>query len=157
MAPDNETNPSPNADAIGTESLRIGKFTVKPFTLLTYILLEQIQSPLVKPYAEDENGNVLKDENGKPVKRPSSMMDTAEALWAFIHSDAPDAMETVRDLPRFTREVTNLAAQMTLEDISQINKDLNKVFEKVGKALKDADLPEVSDGEKKGVIGSSES
>lgn len=135
---------SPNDD-LTQQKFKIGKWEARPFTLLTAILLEKIDSPFMK--------TVTDPTTGAAVPQIPTISEVAAALYIILNWDKPFINDMVGDPVKFANEVGQLAAQLTMRDFAAITVQLNDMMSQLNNAVTESGLPK--GGEKKDGTGPS--
>lgn len=140
--------PSANSELNADEQVfQIGKWTARPFSLQTAILLERIGSPFMNMK--------LNPETGKPMAIVPTLGEVAEALYIIINWDKPFINEVLQDELRFQNEVGNLTSQITMRDFAKVTQQLNAMMSALNTAVVESGIPDGD--EKKEVTGPLES
>ena len=118
-----------NAD-LKPQTLKIGKWTIKPLTVNTLILLEKIDSPFMD---EGFNAATGKYTDGQKL----TIEEMIRSFYVIANADDPRIDEQVNDPVAFNRCVSAMAREISMADLARMTAGINEQMGRVNEALAD--------------------
>lgn len=115
-----------NQSAIYPEPMKVGRFTIPPFTLHTAILLERVGCPWL---------------TSEPGHAKVTIEDTARTLWVLLNQDHPMVTEIINDPTKLGNCVSELARGIGIREVVQLNGAMTRLMTDVDETVRETGLP----------------
>jgi len=122
-------NKTPSQD-INPQSIKFGKWIIRPLNINTLILLEKIGSPFV---ADDFDAKALRFADGRKM----TMEEMIRSFYILVTADDPRLDEQVNDPVMFQRCVSAMAREISMADLAKMTSAINEQMSQVNQAIKE--------------------
>lgn len=112
------------------QSLKVGKWEVKPLNVNTLILLEKIGSPFMD---EQFDAQTSRYKDGRKL----TMEEMIRSFYVMVNADDPRLDEQVDDPAKFNRCVSGMAREITMADLAKMTAGINAQMGRVNQALQE--------------------